>query len=89
MSIAPGNKKVFPSPPPPNSSEARENAIISNTQRQMFGQSPAIDNPATTYGGGTRNSIGEMEDYDGKRLQESYRSGLSRSADGHDGVADR
>lgn len=88
MSIAPGNKKVFPSPPPPNSSESRENEIISRTQRQMFGGA-AIDNPARTYGGGTRNSIGEMEDYDGKRLQESYRVGLERSANGHDGVADR
>lgn len=87
MSIAPGNKKVFPSPPA-NSSESREDAIVSRTQSQMFG-GQGIDNPARTYGGGVRNSMAEMEDYDGKRLSESYRSGLSRSAEGHDGVADR
>lgn len=89
MSVAPGNKThIFPSVPE-NSSEARESGIVSNTQRQMFGQSPAINNPAATMGGGTRNSIEWMTHNDGKTLQETYRSGLSRSADGHDGVADR
>jgi hypothetical protein len=89
MSIAPGNKfHVFPEVPP-NSTEGRENAIVANTERQMFHQSPAIDNPARTMGGGVRNSIAEMQDYDGKRLSESYRIGLSRSAEAHDGVADR
>lgn len=87
MSIAPGNKKVFPSPAP-NSSEARVNDIISRTQSQMFGGS-AIDNPATTHGGGEWNSIAAMETIDGKELQESYRSGFSRSAEGHDKVTDR
>jgi hypothetical protein len=89
MTIATGNKKVFPSPPPPNSSESRESSIVSRTQRQAFGESPAINNPAATYGGGTRNSLGGMEDLSGKTLQESYRSGLSRSADATDGVEDR
>jgi hypothetical protein len=55
----------------------------------MFHQSPAINNPARGMGGGVRNSIAEMTNYDGKRLNESYRIGLSRSAEGHDGVADR
>jgi hypothetical protein len=89
MSIAPGNKThIFPDVPP-NSTEGRENSIVSNTERQMFHQSPAINNPARGMGGGVRNSIAEMTNYDGKRLNESYRIGLSRSAEGHDGVADR
>ena len=88
MSIAPGNKThIFPDVPP-NSTEARENAIVSNTQRQMFSDH-GIDNPARTYGGGTRNAFGAMTNLDGKTIQETYRSGLSRSAEAHDRVADR
>lgn len=89
MSIAPGNKThIFPAPPP-NSTEARENSIVSNTQRQMFSDH-GIDNPARTYGGGTRNTFAAMgTELDGKRIQETYRSGLPRSAEAHDGVADR
>jgi hypothetical protein len=54
----------------------------------MFGDR-GIDNPAATYGGGTRNSMAGMEDLSGKTLQETYRSGLSRSREAHDRVADR
>lgn len=88
MSIAPGNKThIFPSIPP-NSTEARENEIVSRTQSQMFSDH-GIDNPATTYGGGIRNAFGAMTNLDGKTIQETYRDGLPRSRSGHDGVADR
>lgn len=89
MSVAPGNKiHIFPDIPP-NSTEERENGIISRTREQMFGEAPAIDNPARTMGGGMRNSFQAMTNLDGKTLQETYREGLPRSSSGHDGVADR
>lgn len=89
MPVAPGNKThIFPDVPE-NSSEGRENGIISRTREQMFGESPAIDNPARTMGGGIRNSLQWMTNADGKTLQETYRDGLPRSNSGHDRVADR
>lgn len=89
MSIAPGNKThIFPTPPP-NSTEAREDAIVSNTERQMF-HDTSINNPATTHGGGTRNTLAAMgTELSGKQIQESYRSGLERSREAHDRVTDR
>lgn len=89
MPIAPGNKThIFPTPSP-NSSEGRESEIVSRTQRQMFGEGPAIEHHHATHGGGTRNSIAAMTNTDGKENQEAYRVGLSRSRAGHDRVADR
>ena len=89
MPIAPGNKThIFPDIPP-NSSEERENSVISRTREQMFGEQPGIDNPARTYGGGIRNSFQAMTNLDGKTVQETYRDGLPRSSSGHDRVADR
>jgi hypothetical protein len=88
MSVAPGNKThVFPTVPA-NSSEGRENQIVSNTQRQMFNDH-SITHPAATHGGGQRNSIEYMTHNAGKTNQESYRSNLSRSRESHDRVADR
>jgi hypothetical protein len=89
MSFTRGNKLVFPESGGNDYPESRENEVISRTQRQMFSESPAIDNPAATYGGGTRNTFGAMVGQEGKTNQEAYRSGLSRSKAGHDGVADR
>jgi hypothetical protein len=90
MSIAPGNKiHIFPAAPP-TSTEARENSIISRTREQMFEESPAIDNPAATHGGGIRNTFQAMAvELDGKRIQETYRVGFGRSQAGHDRVSDR
>lgn len=90
--VAPGNKThIFPSIPP-NSSPSREQEIVSRTQRQMFGESPGIDNPASHYGAGGagwQNSIAGMTNETGKDLSENYRDGLPRSRAGHDRVADR
>ena len=91
MPIAQGNKDVFGSIPP-NSSPGRESEIVSRTRRQMFEESPGIDNPATHYGpggAGWQNSIAAMSNLEGKTLSEGYRDGLSRSRAGHDRVADR
>lgn len=88
MPIAPGNKThVFPTPSP-NSSEPREDEIISRTRHQMF-HDHSITHHHATHGGGTRNSIAAMTYADGKENQEAYRVGLSRSKAGHDRVADR
>jgi hypothetical protein len=86
--IARGNKDIFPSIPP-NATEGRVNEIVSRTRKQMFEESPGIDNPARTYGGGTWNNVQFMSWADSKALQESYRDGLSRSSAGHDKVSDR
>lgn len=86
-SIAEGNKKVFPEPAP-NATPGRVDGIVDRTRAQMFGDT-SIDNPATTYGGGSWNSIAAMEDTDGKENQEAYRIGLSRSRAAHDKVTDR
>lgn len=83
-----GNKLVFPESAGNNYPESRENEIVSRTQRLMFAGN-AIDNPATTYGGGIRNSFGAMCGYGPKSIQESYRSGLSRSRESHESVVDR
>lgn len=88
MAFTRGNKLVFPESGGNDYPESRENEIISRTQRQMFGDT-SIDNPATTYGGGTRNTFGAMCGQEGKMIQETYRVGLSRSRAGHDSVADR
>jgi hypothetical protein len=88
MSFTRGNKLVFPESGGNDYPESRENEIVSRTQRQMFSDT-SIDNPATTYGGGTRNTFGAMVGQEGKTIQESYRSGLPRSSAGHDSVADR
>jgi hypothetical protein len=88
MPIAPGNKDVFPDIPA-NSSEARENEIVSRTREQMFGEGAPITNPARTMGGGIRNSLQAMSHTDGKEFQETYRDGLPSSRAGHDRVADR
>jgi hypothetical protein len=89
MSFTRGNKLVFPESGGNDYPESRENEIVSRTRQQMFGEQPGIDNPATTYGGGVRNTFGAMVGQEGKTIQESYRSGLARSRAGHDGVADR
>lgn len=90
--VIPGNKThVFPSPVSPNSTPSREDGIVSRTQQQAFSDH-GINNPASSYGGGGsghQNSIHHMTHSAGKDHQESYRSGLSRSRDGHDRVADR
>ena len=83
-----GNKLVFPESAGNSYPESRENEVISRTKAQMFGDT-SINNPASHYGGGGRNSFGAMVTVDPKEIQESYRSGLSRSKAGHDGVADR
>lgn len=88
MPIAPGNKThIFPTVTP-NSSDGRENAIVANTQRQMYSDH-SITHPFVTHGGGQRNNIEFMTHHDGKTVQESYRSNLSRSREAHDRVADR
>jgi len=90
--VAPGNKThIFPDIPP-NSSPSRESAIVERTKRQMFEESPGIDNPASFYGAGGsgwQNSIAQMTNETGKDLSENYRSGLNRSREAHDRVADR
>ncbi|MBO0912683.1 MAG: hypothetical protein J2P13_12900 [Acidobacteria bacterium] len=88
--IAPGNKThIFPEAPP-TSTEARENSIVSRTREQMFEESPAINNPAATHGGGIRNTFQAMAvSLSGKLIQETYRVGFSRSQAGHDRVSDR
>jgi hypothetical protein len=83
-----GNKMVFPESGGNNYPESRENEIVSRTERMMF-HDTGINNPASQYGGGGRNSFGAMCGYGPKAVQESYRSGLSRSKAGHDGVLDR
>jgi hypothetical protein len=49
----------------------------------------SITHHSQTYGGGSRNSIAAMTHTDGKENQEAYRSGLGRSGEAHDRVADR
>lgn len=89
--VAPGNKThIFPTPSP-NSTPSREAGIVSRTRKQAF-EDHGIDNPASFYGGGGsghQNSIAHMTNSAGKDHQESYRSGLSRSREAHDRVADR
>ena len=93
MAREPGNKEVFGTPSP-QSSPSREDSIISRTQAQAFpGSGGEIslenfehkgDKPA-----GFQNSVAEMQNLDGKTLQESYRAGLSASASATDKVTDR
>jgi hypothetical protein len=89
--VAPGNKThIFPEPSP-NSNPSREDGIVSRTRKQAF-EDHGINNPASFYGGGGsghQNSIHHMTHSAGKDHQESYRSGLSRSREAHDRVADR
>lgn len=83
-----GNKMVFPESGGNNYPESRENEIVSRTERMMFHDS-SINNPATTYGGGSRNSFGAMCGYGPKSIQESYRIGLPRSKATYESVIDR
>jgi len=88
----PGNKNIFGSPSP-IASTSRIDSIVDKTKTLAFPSGPVIslenfehygDRPA-----GSMNSIADMQDLNGKTLQESYRSGLSESAAFTDKVTDR
>ena len=88
----PGNKNIFGSVAP-IASTSRLDMIVDKTKTLAFPSGPVIslenfehygDRPA-----GFMNSIGDMQELNGKTLQESYRSGLSESAQYHDRVTDR
>lgn len=92
MAREPGNKEVFGSPSP-NSTPSREDSIISRTRAQAFpdGSQISLEN-FEHYGdrpAGFQNSLADMAPLDGKQLQESYRSGLSKSSQYTDRVTDR
>lgn len=91
--VEPGNKKILGDSPSPNSTKSRENMIIDKTRSLAFPGEAILplenfehkgDRPA-----GWQNSIADMENLSGKELQESYRSGFSKSAEYHDKVSDR
>jgi hypothetical protein len=88
----PGNKNIF-GQVPPIASGSRCDAIIDKTKTLAFPSGAVLslenfehygDRPA-----GWMNSIGDMQELNGKALQESYRSGLSESAQYTDKVTDR
>ena len=88
----PGNKNIFGSVPP-IASTSRCDMIIDKTKTLAFPSGPVLSlENFESYGGGGAgfmNSIGDMQDLNGKTLQESYRIGLSESAQYHDKVTDR
>lgn len=89
-----GNKVPLGNSPTPNSNPSREDSIISRTQRQAFPSEASQislenfehygDRPA-----GFENSVADMSTLTGKELNESYRSGLSMSAQYTDKLTDR
>jgi hypothetical protein len=89
----PGNKKVFGTPSP-NSTPSREDSIIARTKTQAF---PSEDSQISLENfehkgdkpAGTQNSVADMQNLTGKDLNESYRAGLSKSAQYTDKVSDR
>lgn len=76
-----------------NSSGGREDGIISRTKTLAFPMGGVLPLENFEHKGdkpsGWQNSLAEMANLSGKALQESYRSGLSMSAEYHDKVADR
>jgi hypothetical protein len=92
MAREPGNKEVFGSPNP-NSAPSREDSIISRTQAQAFPDGAQLSLENFEHKGdrsaGFQNSLADMGPLDGKTLQESYRAGLSKSAQYTDKVTDR
>jgi hypothetical protein len=88
--VEPGNVNVFGSTSP-QASESRCDAIISKTKTLAFPSGPVISlENFETYGGGQGiNTIDKMVGLTGKELQETYRIGLSESAQYHEKVNDR
>lgn len=85
-------KNIFGSTTP-IASQSRLDMIISKTKTLAFPSGPVLSlENFESYGGGGQgymNSIEAMRTETGKSLQESYRIGLSESAQYHDKVADR
>jgi len=89
-----GNKMPLGGSPTGTSNKSREDSIISRTEAQAF---PSEDSQISLenfehYGdkpAGTQNSLADMQTLTGKDLQESYRAGLSKSAQYTDKVTDR
>lgn len=92
MAREPGNKEVFGTPSP-QSSPSREDSIISRTKEQAFPGGSQISLENFEHKGdksaGFQNSVADMQNLDGKTLQESYRAGLGSSASATDKVTDR
>ena len=87
-----GNRNIFGSTTA-QASVSRENMIVDKTKALAFPSGPIIslenfehhgDRPA-----GSVNTVNDMVGLTGKVLQQSYRAGLSESAEYHEKVADR
>lgn len=88
----PGNKNLFGSPSPV-ASKSRVDSIVDKTKALAFPDGAVISLENFEHYGdraaGSMNSIAEMQNANGKEIQESYRAGLSESAQYHDRVTDR
>jgi hypothetical protein len=91
--VEPGNKTPLGSGGGENTPKAKVDAMVEKTKALAFGDEPVLelenfdhlgDRPA-----GTIQAFSDMQDLSGKELQESYRAGLSKSAEYTSKVSDR